>query len=79
LVNQRTHTSYPYEYLRESESKKLPGLEVDEVTTDISISMGTSPTIGKILFFKAKQWVFPLYFFFFINETKKYKLITEVS
>jgi hypothetical protein len=40
-----THTLYPYEHLWRTESVDL---EVDEVTTDVSLLTGTSPTIEKI-------------------------------
>jgi hypothetical protein len=44
LTPMNAHTTYLYEHLRETVSKKLHprGLEIDEITTGTSLSMGTS-------------------------------------
>jgi hypothetical protein len=44
LTPMNARRSYPYEHLRETASKKLhpTGLEIDEVSIDISLLMGTS-------------------------------------
>ena len=44
----RVHTPYPYKYIRKAEIE-LSDLEVDEITTDVSLLMGTLPTTERTM------------------------------